>query len=117
MSGRRIILILLQVGVTCLATGNEQSRIVGLVLDRNDSRIARAVITIKNAEFIRRLRSDPEGNFEVELPAGSYEIKVEQPGFKTFKLPSLHAGAGATARINIHLEVESPRQPLKIRPA
>lgn len=119
----RILLILLQVGITalpCLANArveNPNSRITGVVLDRNDARVVGAVITIKNDGFIRRVRSDDEGRFELELPAGSYEISVEQPGFKTYKRSSLQAEAGATAQLNIHLEVDPPRGPLKIRPA
>jgi uncharacterized membrane protein len=116
-----IVLLLLQVGITTLPclpkteARNEQSRIAGVVLDRNDSRIAGAVITIKNPEFVRHLRSDYEGRFELELPAGSYEIRVEKPGFKTFNLPSVRADAGITAQINIHLEVQPPKEPLEIR--
>ena len=118
----RILVILLQVGITalpCLANAsvkNPNSRITGVVLDRNDARVVGAVITIKNDGFIRRVRSDDEGRFELELPAGSYELSVEQPGFKTYKR-SLHAEAGATTQLNIHLEVDPPRGPLKIRPA
>jgi hypothetical protein len=126
MSGLRIVLIFLLVGIATLpchasvsverGTETQQSRISGVVLDRNDSRIVGALITIKNAGFVRRVRSDDEGRFELELPAGNYEISVEQRGFKTYKLPSLRADAGATAQVNIHLEVEPPREPLKIRP-
>jgi uncharacterized membrane protein len=126
MSRIRIVLILLQVGVAtlpCLAnvrveSGSEtqQSRISGVVLDRNDARIVGAAITIKNEGFVRRVRSDDEGRFELELPAGTYEISVEQRGFKTYKLSSLRVDAGATAQIDIHLEVQRPKEPLKIRP-
>jgi hypothetical protein len=127
MSALRIVSIFLLVGMATLpchakasverGTETQQSRISGVVLDRNDSRIVGALITIKNAGFVRRVRSDDEGRFELELPAGNYEISVEQRGFKTYKLPSLRADAGATAQVNIHLEVEPPREPLKIRPA
>lgn len=84
------------------------------MLDRNEARIVGAVITIKNADFTRRVRSDDEGRFELELPAGSYEIRVEQPGFKTFRLASLRVDADATARVDVHLEVKPPREPIKI---
>lgn len=119
----RIALILVQIGFAtapCLANGQietQKSRIVGVVLDRNEARIVGAVITIKNANFTRRVRSDEEGRFELELPAGAYEIMAEQRGFKTFKRSSLRADAGATAQIDIHMEVAPPRQPLKINPA
>ena len=118
----RILLILLQVGITalpCLTNArveNPNSRITGVVLDRNDARVVNAMITIKNDGFVRRVRSDDEGRFELELPAGSYEISVEQPGFKTYKR-SLRAEADAAAQLNIHLAVDPPRGPLKIRPA
>ena len=96
--------------------GGEKTGISGILLDRNDARIAGAVIKIENGDFRRRLRSDDEGMFELELPAGSYEIRVEQPGFKTLKLSSVRVNEGVIERLHLYMEVLAPIQPLKVKP-
>ena len=116
---RLMVILLLAViitvlGLTVVTAQSENSRLIGVVVDRNSARIVGAVITIQNTEFKRNLRSDDEGKFEVELPAGSYEITAEQPGFKKFHNSSFRVGGGATEFINIHMEVEPPKTPLKI---
>ncbi len=100
--------------LTAVTAQSENSRLIGVVLDRNSARIVGAVITIQNTEFKRHLRSDAEGKFEVELPVGYYEITAEQPGFKKFKTSFFRVSGGTTQLINIHMEVEPPKEPLKI---
>src|SRR4030095_3192564 len=90
------------------------SRIAGIVLDANDARIVNASIKVQNANFTRRLRSNDEGMFELELPPGVYQIIAEQPGFKKFQLASFEVKAGAKDLLKIHMEVDTPKTPLKV---
>ena len=114
MSVVRIVLI--AVAMLAGQGGSEKTGISGILLDRNDARIAGAVIKIENGDFRRRLRSDDEGKFELELPAGSYEIRVEQPGFKTLKLSSIRVNEGVIERLHLYMEVLAQKQPIKIKP-
>lgn len=92
----------------------QTGRIVGLVLDANDARIVGATVRIENARFNRKLRSSDKGDFEVELPAGTYRIIVEKDGFKGFEISSFHLNADACETVNIYMEVKPPEMPLKI---
>ena len=86
------------------------------LFDRNQARIAGAVIRIENGDLKRRLRSDYEGKFELELPAGTYDIRVEQPGFKPLTLSSISVNEGVIERLHLVLEDASSKEPLKVQP-
>jgi len=92
----------------------QTSRIVGVVLDKNDARIVDASVKIENKDYRRQLRSDDEGRFEVELPSGIYQITVQRQGFRKFQLPSFRANAGVQELVNIHMELAPSQSPLKI---
>ena len=91
------------------------SRLVGVVLDRNDALVAGATIRVSSGTFKRRVRSNGDGRFEMELPAGCYELTAEQPGFRKFRLSPFQVRAGARELINIHLELAPPELPLEVR--
>jgi hypothetical protein len=52
--------------------------------------------------------------FELELPPGVYQIIAEQPGFRKFQLASFEVKAGAKELLKIHMEVDTPKTPLKV---
>jgi uncharacterized membrane protein len=91
-----------------------KSKIIGVVLDKNNARIAGATIKIENAQFNRKLQSSDEGKFEIALPAGEYQLTVEQQGFRKFELSPFRANAGVCELVNIHMEVKPPRGLLKV---
>jgi Carboxypeptidase regulatory-like domain len=97
------------------ASSAQTSRLAGMVVDANGSRIAGATITVERDQFERVVKSDDEGRFEVEVPSGTYQITVEQPGFKKFHLPNFRFAPGACELVNIHMDVSMPRLPRKIR--
>jgi len=113
------------IAVTCLSGSRDTraqtaqepppSRLVGVVLDRNDALVAGATIRVSSGTFKRRVSSDGDGRFEMELPAGCYELTAEQPGFRKFRLSPFQVRAGARELINIHLELAPPELPLKVR--
>lgn len=92
----------------------QTGRLVGMVVDVNGSRIARATITVEREKFEKVVKSDDEGRFEVEAPSGTYELTVEQPGFKKFHLPNFRFTSGTCELVNIHMDVSMPRLPRKI---
>ncbi len=112
-----VIVLLIVTGcfAPALRAGPVQTgRLVGLVMDVNEARVAGATIRIESAQLKRVVRSDDEGKFEIEAPSGSYQITVEQPGFKKFDLPNFRVAAGTCELVNIHLNVAPPKLPLKV---
>src|SRR2546423_6105938 len=97
-----------------LALKGEAGKIQGLILDANDARIVNATVQIENEKLKREIRSDTEGAFELELPSGEYQITIKANGFRKFKYPRFNIRPQAIELINIHLEVEPPKAPLKI---
>lgn len=119
MKAARIFLVLVLTALFSVSSfsqagGTQTSRLAGVVLDVNDARVAGAAVRIANAEFNRRVKSDDEGNFEISVPPGTYEITVEQPGFRKFQLSRFRVGGGTCELVNIHLEVQPPKSPLKV---
>jgi hypothetical protein len=90
------------------------SRIVGTVLDKDDSRIAGATIKIESAEFKRVVLSGDQGDFEVKLPAGVYSLTVEMDGFEKVVLSPFRVKAGARESVSIHMEIKEPAGLLKV---
>lgn len=99
---------------TARAQNSQMSEIVGVVLDANNARITEAIITIENAQFSRVLLSDDEGNFEIKLPAGTYQMTVEKDGFQTFELSPFRAKAHVRELLNVRMKVKAPESTLKI---
>jgi hypothetical protein len=111
----RVFTILFLIAIcTGLSVGlqTRMSRVAGVVLDTNEARIVGAKITVEDARVKRVVRSDDEGKFEVDIPAGTYNITVEQPGFKKFQLPGFRVETSEL--LNIHMEVEPPQLPRKV---
>jgi len=119
MKAAKIFIALLAVillGISSLAqTGAPPaSRLAGVVMDINDARIVGAAIRIENTQFNRRVKADDEGRFEISVPPGTYEVTVEQPGFRKFQLSRFRVGAETCELVNIHMEVQPPKSPLKV---
>jgi outer membrane receptor protein involved in Fe transport len=59
------------------------------------------------------LKPDDQGNYEVELPQGSYYIQVSAQGFVSRKLENISIAANVISEITIHLsrrlDLESPQ--------
>ena len=107
---------ILFVVVACisLSFAQQTGRITGIVVDPNGSRVVGATVRIENADFKRTKRSDSEGRFELEAPSGTYELTVDQSGFKTFRLRDFRVRTGTRELGNIQLEVAPPKMPVKV---
>ena len=89
-------------------------KVTGVVLDPNEARIVGAIVTVENGSFKREVRSNEEGNFEIELPAGTYQLVVEMEGFKKFKLSPFYASGGASEHVKVRMKVKPPASTLKV---
>jgi hypothetical protein len=81
--------------------------IAGTVYDPSGGVVPNASITVKNAatSFDRQLISNQNGQFSVpSLAAGTYEMRVEAPGFHTLSVKAVVA-TGAVTTVDPHLQV------------
>src|SRR5581483_4020660 len=84
------------------------STITGTIQDQNGAVIVGAKVTARHLEtnLTRTTVSDSEGRYVFpDMKVGSYEIRAEQNGFKTFTRNDVRLTLGDTAVINIVLEV------------
>ena len=85
----------------------------GTVSDSSGARIANATVTLGSLDngVTRIFKTDAEGNFSfVLLPAGTYTLKIEAPGFKTLKQTGITLEVGQSASQSISLNVGAAEQ-------
>ncbi|MDQ6699900.1 MAG: carboxypeptidase-like regulatory domain-containing protein, partial [Acidobacteriota bacterium] len=82
--------------------------IFGTVTDPSGAAIPGVAVTAVNAETgaIRRAVSDPSGGYVIsQLPIGSYSVRVEAAGFKSFVQEQINVQVDENRRVNVALEV------------
>lgn len=84
-------------------------KIVGVILDAYDARVVNATVKVEGGQIKREVESSDEGDFEISLPAGSYQMTIEANGFRRFIYSPLKVKQNETEMINIHLKVAVPR--------
>jgi hypothetical protein len=80
--------------------------IVGTVTDTAGAIVPGAKVTILNAEtqLQRAMNATSTGDFVFTLlPPGTYTVRVEQPGFKTYEAKGLKIAAGDRTRVDAQL--------------
>lgn len=85
-------------------------RFEGIVVDLNGHRIPNARVIVRSAANggEREMMTDGEGGYRFTVLApGIYQLRVEAAGFRTIRLESLHAAAGASIRRDFRLDPAS----------
>src|SRR6266436_4123851 len=93
----------------CAATASAQvsrvgATIEGIVRDTSGAVIANSKVALHNplTNQSRTVTTDGQGFFRAgQLPVGSYEVRVEQTGFATYR----QAGVGASLGQTVHLDI------------
>jgi hypothetical protein len=97
-----------------MALAQVTGSISGLVTDSSGAAIPRASVTVAELDtgLSRSLTTDERGNYRVlSLPVGRYEVKAEQPGFKTALRTGISLVVGQEATIDLSLQLgESTQQ-------
>src|SRR5215468_6961 len=95
-----------------LATGalaqSDRGRITGSVNDPNGAVVARAEVIVRNVATGTEYKAvtTETGNYTISsLPAGSYELRVEAPGFKKFVMQRVQVQLLQTTRVDAALEI------------
>lgn len=82
--------------------------VTGIVSDPKDAVIAGAHVTaISTAQGVSRATTTNSSGVYVlsDLPAGVYDLRIEQPGFATAEFNSVTIQAGNSATIDAHLKI------------
>ena len=99
------ILFLLALALLGAAPLSAQAVITGRVLDDiSDSPVVEATVAaLSGGEVAGRARTDAEGAFRLELPAGTYTLQVSRLGYETITTAPVTAAAGATAQMDVRI--------------
>lgn len=90
--------------------------IAGRVYDASGGAVPNATISVRSAatSFDRALRSNEAGQYSVaSLIAGTYEMRVEAPGFRTTVVNAVVA-TGAVTTVDLHLQVGEQRETITV---
>jgi Carboxypeptidase regulatory-like domain/TonB dependent receptor-like, beta-barrel len=85
----------------------------GAVSDSSGARIANANVVLSSPEkgITRTFKTNVEGNFSFALlPAATYTLTVEAPGFKTFRQPGVTLEVGQSANRSVTMTIGSTEQ-------
>src|SRR5947209_2215319 len=97
--------------VSLAATGLAQTSKVGATLegrvaDTTDAPVSGAEVRLRSTETnqLRALKTDGRGSFTAtELPVGTYEVRVEYPGFAPYQHTGVELAVGQRIDLNIEL--------------
>ena len=102
-----LLLALMVVATSAAQTLKTGGTMEGTVSDASGARIAGVKVTLRHTETnqARTVTADGQGFFRAtDLPVGTYEIRIENPGFA----PYLHTGVDLDVGATAHLDVVLP---------
>jgi hypothetical protein len=76
------------------------------VVDVNDARIAGADVLIVGEGLRWRMTTNSEGELEMSLPVGDYQLSVEANGFRRFASERFRIKSGKAQRCNIQMLIK-----------
>ena len=113
----RTLLISLAVASTALFAQNDRGVLTGSIKDPSGAVVPGAQVTAvqtgTNARF--RTNSTSTGEYTVpSLPVGTYQLRVENTGFKTYLNTNVTVAAGSTVVLDVTLEVGTSQQTVEV---
>src|SRR5260370_8356554 len=103
--------------VASLMAQTDRGVITGTVKDVSGAVVpsaqVHAIQTGTNANF--KTRTNTSGDFTVpSLPVGTYQVRVESTGFKTFLANKVVVAAGATVPLDVIMELGTTQQTVEV---
>ena len=110
--------LLVLLGLPCfLAAQSDRGTITGTVQDPAKAVIPNASVIATNSETgaMHRTVTTATGNFTLpSLPAGSYDVTVEAPGFRKYVGQGTRVQVAQTVRLDVGLEVGSTAESITV---
>lgn len=113
----RLAALLMCIVVCALVAQTNLGRIVGTVRDSSGAIIATAHVAVTNegTGWTREFLSSDAGDYELpNLPAGTYSISAQLPGFKKFVRDGVVLDPGRTLRLDVRLEVGQVTEEVRV---
>src|SRR6266481_4449134 len=117
-----VVAVLSLLILVCSSTAGAQLSKVGATLegtvsDSSGAIIPKATITLRNTltNQFRAVTADDRGFFRAdELPVGTYEVRVEYPGFAPYRHPGIVLSLGQTVQLDIVLSPASASEKVTV---
>ncbi len=91
--------------------------VTGLVTDAQGSAVANAVVSVKDSDtgVVTDVKTSDSGNYSTPpLIIGTYEVTVQNTGFKTFHASHITLASGQTFRQDVALQVGELQQAVEV---
>ena len=83
---------------------SEWGKLVGMIVDPNEARIATAKILITSRRVSREVLVNEEGFFQIDIPQGRYRVTITANGFRTVRR-IVFVKSNAVIALNVRLPV------------
>jgi hypothetical protein len=113
------LLILIFLSCAFSYSQSPEGALLGTVVDASGARVAGATVTAsaKGFNLVRTIQTGSQGEFRLEsLPPGTYEIKVEAPGFAS-QAGLVQVAVASTATLKLKLQVAPAKETVTVEGA
>ncbi|HZS56053.1 MAG TPA: carboxypeptidase regulatory-like domain-containing protein [Bryobacteraceae bacterium] len=110
-------LVLFSSGLLSAQSSVATASLNGTITDPSGASIVGAKVAIRDSEtgFVRQTVTTDAGLYSLtDLPVGTYELTVEQPGFNTAVRNNIRLAVGAVSTLNIQMEVGTATQKIDV---
>src|SRR5579875_3048553 len=114
---RTFVLLLFSCGLALAQSSVATATLTGTVTDPTGAAIAEATVTARSREtgFVRQTQTTDVGLYSLtDLPVGTYDLTVEQPGFSTAVRNNIRLTVGSASTLNIQMEVGTATQKIDV---
>src|SRR3954462_6557508 len=114
----RILLVISVMAVTVLAQATGTATMLGAVTDSSGSVVPAAKITViqTGTNFTFTSTTTSEGTWYLpSLNSGTYQLKIEAPGFKTHVRDGIQLRTGESPRFDVALEVGNVTESVQVQ--
>jgi hypothetical protein len=112
-----IVLSVVFLGANQAAGQQATAQLTGTIQDVTHAMVIGAKVTLKNSDtnIARTTTSNKDGNYLFTLiPIGTYELSVEQPGFKTYVRKGITLEINQNAHLDVDLNVGTESQVIEV---